>query len=79
MTTLSTLQTWIEGDTGLSIEKQELLLASGDSVESDQGALQCWDADCIKVSFHFDLTNILHNMHHLSMFASYEYKLSFYN
>ncbi|XP_069700860.1 inhibitor of nuclear factor kappa-B kinase subunit alpha isoform X2 [Periplaneta americana] len=41
-TALRTLQLWIERDTGLSMQSQELLLPSGQPPDTTQEACQCW-------------------------------------
>ena len=41
-TAVSTLQLWIERDTGLVTEQQELLLPSGQPFDMTKEACQCW-------------------------------------
>ncbi|XP_049767760.1 inhibitor of nuclear factor kappa-B kinase subunit alpha isoform X2 [Schistocerca cancellata] len=47
-TALSTLQVWLERDTALAVNDQELLLPSGKPPEPDAGAMQCWNQKCIE-------------------------------
>lgn len=41
-TAVSTLQLWIERDTGLSVQEQELLLSSGQPFDMSKESCQCW-------------------------------------
>lgn len=41
-TAVSTLQTWIERDTRIPVQEQELLLSSGQPFDISKEACQCW-------------------------------------
>jgi hypothetical protein len=41
-TAISTLQLWMKRDTGLPVEQQELLLPSGEPLDTTEEACQCW-------------------------------------
>jgi hypothetical protein len=46
-TAVSTLQLWIQRDTGLATEQQELLLPSGQPFDMTKEACQCWISQAI--------------------------------
>jgi hypothetical protein len=55
-TAVSTLQLWIQRDTGLATEQQELLLPSGQPFDMTKEACQCWapqtNNNQVSVSYH---------------------------